>query len=175
MISKPVKGTYYRLHSPKWAHEPASGAGAAKHGGRLNRPGVQALYLAADVQTAVAEFQQQSSLLAPGTLVSYSVSLSNVVDFSQGYEPAAWDPIWQDFFCEWRKLALNQIEPPSWVISDLVQGTAFQGVLFPSSAHHGGINLVVYPARLTASDKLAPIDPRGDLPKDQSSWRTSPP
>ena len=37
--------TAYRVHTPKWASMPLSGAGAATHGGRVNRPGVEALYL----------------------------------------------------------------------------------------------------------------------------------
>jgi hypothetical protein len=36
----------YRMHLPKWAAMPVSGAGAAVHGGRANRPGTHALYLA---------------------------------------------------------------------------------------------------------------------------------
>lgn len=114
MIGRHATGTYYRLHSPKWAHQPTSGAGAAKHGGRLNRPGVEALYLAGDIETAAAEFQQASPVLTPGTLVSYSVSLRQVADFSNGFAPAQWPPIWEDFFCDWRKLVLDKIEPPSW-------------------------------------------------------------
>ena len=35
--------TAYRMHMPKWATAPMSGAGTATHGGRANRPGVQAL------------------------------------------------------------------------------------------------------------------------------------
>ncbi|BBP02923.1 hypothetical protein TPL01_13480 [Sulfuriferula plumbiphila] len=35
--------TVYRMHAPKWAVAPTSGAGAAKHGGRVNRPGVGTL------------------------------------------------------------------------------------------------------------------------------------
>jgi len=27
----------YRMHTPKWAFDPKSGAGAAQHGGRVNR------------------------------------------------------------------------------------------------------------------------------------------
>ena len=33
--------TAYRMHTPKWATAPTSGAGAATHGGRANRPGIQ--------------------------------------------------------------------------------------------------------------------------------------
>jgi len=74
----------YRMHTPKWATMPTSGAGAASHGGRANRPGVAALYLAMDVDTAIKEYQQVSSLLPPGTLVSYRITLDSVLDFLRG-------------------------------------------------------------------------------------------
>lgn len=44
--------TAYRMHTPKWATAPTSGAGAASGGGRANRPGVQALYLASQRRCA---------------------------------------------------------------------------------------------------------------------------
>jgi len=66
--------TAYRMHTPRWAHSPTSGAGAGAHGGRANRVGVSALYLALETQTAISEYQQLSSLMPPGTLVSYEVS-----------------------------------------------------------------------------------------------------
>lgn len=67
MIGRPLSGTFYRLHSPRWAYQPTSGAGAAKHGGRANRAGVEALYLAGNVETAVAEFKQSVSVGRPLT------------------------------------------------------------------------------------------------------------
>ncbi|WP_422620224.1 RES domain-containing protein [Rhodoferax ferrireducens] len=66
---------------PRWAVAPTSGAGAAKHGGRANRPGVEALYLAMETETAVREYQQVSTLLPPGTLTSYRLTAAPVVDF----------------------------------------------------------------------------------------------
>ncbi|MGC3028009.1 RES domain-containing protein [Burkholderia sp. DN3021] len=61
MILKPLQDVIaYRMHRPKWAVAPASGAGAAKAGGRANRIGTPALYLALEVATAVAEYQQVS-------------------------------------------------------------------------------------------------------------------
>jgi RES domain-containing protein len=44
----------YRVHTPRWAHAPLSGAGTASHGGRANRPGVPALYLSLELETALA-------------------------------------------------------------------------------------------------------------------------
>ena len=172
MIGARAKGTFYRMHTPRWASSPTSGAGAARQGGRANRRGVEALYLSAEYETAVDEYRQVSSLMPPGTLVSYDVEIADVADFREGFDRAAgWAPIWEDFYCDWRRLAIvEKLEPPSWVVSDLVLQAGLKGILFPSVARLGGINLVVYPSALTPGDKLAAIDPRGDLPKDQASW-----
>ena len=165
-----VNRTFFRLNTPKYASTPTSGAGAAKHGGRLNRPGIDALYLSSEPETAIAEFRQVSPILKPGTLVSYAITLSKVVDFTGGYT-VHWDPLWQDFNCDWRRLAFNaHSEPPTWVLADMVMEAGGQGVLFPSIAHPGGINLVVYNAMLGAGDRLDALDPDGDLPRDQVSW-----
>lgn len=117
------------MHSPKWAHRPTSGAGAAKHGGRLNRPGAEALYLAQELGTAAAEYQQGSPLLPPGTLVTYEVALSQVADFRNGFDPKPWPPIWEDFACDWRKLVPDGIKPPTWVMFDHVVAAGWKGVL----------------------------------------------
>ncbi|CAG9252224.1 hypothetical protein PUN4_180127 [Paraburkholderia unamae] len=77
--------TAYRMRVPKWAVAPTSGAGAGRHGGRANRIGVNALYLALDVDTAVREYQQVSPLLPPRALVSYRLSAGPVVDFTRGF------------------------------------------------------------------------------------------
>jgi RES domain-containing protein len=47
----------YRVISPAYAGTPLSGMGAARRGGRFNRPGQEALYLAMDEATALAEYQ----------------------------------------------------------------------------------------------------------------------
>lgn len=72
------------MHVPKWAAMPLSGEGAAQHGGRANRPGFAAIYLALEIETAVKEYQQVSSLLPPGTLVAYQITLESAVDFRNG-------------------------------------------------------------------------------------------
>src|SRR5471030_322006 len=82
--------TAYRVHAPRWAPVPLSGAGAATHGGRVNRPGISALYLALDVQTAIDEYKQVSTLLPPGTFVTYLVSATPIVDFRQGFNAREW-------------------------------------------------------------------------------------
>jgi hypothetical protein len=73
--------------------------------------------LSTDSKTAIAEYQQLSALMPPGTLVNFEVSVSRVVDFSAGYTPDAWDPLWNDFYDDWRNLWFDKkIKPPSWVL-----------------------------------------------------------
>jgi RES domain-containing protein len=90
--------TAYRVLDPRWSSSSLSGAGAAKHGGRVNRPGIETLYLALDHNIAILEYKQLSTLLRPGTLVSYQVSVAHVIDFREGYIPSSWEPMWQDFY-----------------------------------------------------------------------------
>jgi RES domain-containing protein len=159
------------MHVPKWAVAPTSGAGAAKHGGRVNRPGVEALYLAMDVDTAVREYQQVSTLLPPGTLTSYQLTVTSVVDFTQGYSASAWDGIWEDFYCDWRELWFNQrVEPPSWAVGELVIASGSKGILFPSRLSPSGTNLVLFTQTLVAPDSLEVFDPGKTLPQTQASW-----
>jgi len=58
MIFTTLKTIAYRVHTPKWAYSLTSGAGASMHGGRANRPGIQALYLSLELETALAEYKQ---------------------------------------------------------------------------------------------------------------------
>lgn len=160
----------FRVHVPRWAYAPTSGEGAAKHGGRLNRPGLPALYLALDATTALEEYRQLSALMPPGLLVSYELRIGKVVDFSGGYTQA-WDTLWQELTCDWRRLWFNEhIEPPSWLLADLALEAGAAGILFPSVANPGGTNLVLYTEALQGSDHLMVHDPADDLPKDQRSW-----
>lgn len=77
--------TACRMHVPRWAVAPTSGAGAGKHGGRANRPDVDTRYLALETETAIREFQQVSTLPPPGMLTSYQLTVAPVVDFTAGF------------------------------------------------------------------------------------------
>ena len=164
--------TAYRMHTPRWATAPASGAGAAAHGGRANRPGTPALYLALEPETAIREYQQLSPLMPPGTLVSYTVRVAPIVDFRAGYDAEHWSELWEEFHCDWRELWFNQrVEPPSWVLADEALAAGAKGILFASKLGTGGLNLVVYNEMLAAVDTLQVYDQAGALPKNQDSWR----
>lgn len=162
---------YFRYLTPKWAYLPLSGAGAASAGGRFNRPGVEALYLSAESETALAEHKQGSSLPRPATLAAYEVELCDVVDLSAGYDPGHWPASWADWNCDWRWIArVERKVPPSWRLGDAAISSGARGLLFPSTQQAGGTNLVVFSANLTTGDHLAVHDPNDMLPKDRRSW-----
>jgi hypothetical protein len=82
---------------------------------------VEARYLAATPEGALGEYQGESPLLLPATLATYLVTADSVVDFTGGYTTENWTPIWIEAYSNWKQMAfLEKIEPPSWVIGDLV-------------------------------------------------------
>lgn len=74
-----VRGVLYRALNPYWAYRPLSGDGAAQFGGRFNRRGRQALYLADSPETALTE-SNQAGTLQPTTLVAVDVDLDAIFD-----------------------------------------------------------------------------------------------
>lgn len=165
---------FYRAFTPRWAHEPESGAGAAIEGGRFNRPGLEARYLALEAETALGEYQAESPLLPPATLVAFKVTAAPVVDLTAGYRPDTWSSIWANAGCNWKKLAmLEDIEPPSWVIGDLVRNAGFAGILYRSFRLATGTCLVLFPEMQQSTGFSATaFDPDGLLPRNAASWQT---
>lgn len=162
----------YRIHTPRRAVSPTSGESAARHGGRANRPGVRALYLALETETAVREYEQVSTLLPPGTLVSYEVKIERVLDLRAGYMADNCASLWEDFTCDWRNLWFSgRIAPPSWAIGDKIIQANASGILFPSQIAPGGTNLVIYTDLLGAADMLR-VSNLGQMPAVRSSGAT---
>lgn len=174
LFDGPLRTTLYRALMLRWAMEPTSGAGAARQGGRFNRPGVEALYLSFTTATALQEYQQTSPFLPPCTLCSYDMQFDGLVDLRQLTDGPPWDDLWQDWRDDWRRSLLElHIEPPTWVLSDLVREAGHRGIVFPSMLVPDGVNVVVYNDRFHTHNWVRVLDPAHELPKDQSSWVTS--
>lgn len=171
LVDLPSGTPLFRGHVPQWASHPVSGAGAAVRGGRFNREGIEALYLSLDETTALREYQQTSPFLPPCTICSYAAALHDLVDLRQLHHGAPWDELWHDWREDWRLLRFElHIEPPTWVLADMVLERGHTGILFPSLAHAGGTNIVVYPGQLKNGDSITVNDPDDRLPRDSSSW-----
>lgn len=155
---------WYRVIVPSYAHIPRSGMGAAKEGGRFNRPGQEALYLSLDAATALAEYRQDDPWLPPGIICTFFVDQLRVADFSGGFNPDIWDPIWADFDVDWRKELFDRhAEPPTWYMADDVLAADLDGLIFPSQARPGGSNLVIYGSSHRRRSELDVFDPDGRL------------
>jgi len=164
---------FYRALTPSWAHLPESGAGAAQGGGRFNRPNVEARYLAATPEAALAEYQGESPLLPPATVVTYRVTAQAVVDFTGGYQEERWSPIWAEAYGNWKGMAfLENVEPPSWVIGDLVRQAGYPGILYACVRDPAHRCLVLFPD-LADRFRAPAYDPEGRLPRNSQSWKQS--
>lgn len=62
-------------------------------------------------------------------------------------------------------------QPSTWVMGDMVLDANYGGILFPSLANPGGVNVVLFlDAFRAAGGRIAVHDPDGRLPTDARSW-----
>lgn len=153
-----IDARFWRMLAIVWQHQPLSGDGAAKLGGRWNRPGLAALYLSTDHATAVGEFHQH--LVQPGTLAPYDVRSAVIINLTCGNVAES------ILFAEWgRIVAIEKAVPPTWKIADDAVASGAHGVLVPSAQRRGGVNLVLWRWSAEPGDgaHVRLIDPAGDL------------
>jgi len=154
----------YRVITLAYANMPLSGMGAARQGGRLNRPGQEALYLSLNEATALAEYKRDNPWLPPGTICTFFVRGLRVADFSTGFDSERWPPLWADFTVDWRTEWFGKNnEPPTWYMADDAVASGLDGILFPSQAYPGGTNLVVYRSSSRPAAQLRVYDPNNAL------------
>lgn len=168
-------GTCYRFHDPRWSFLPASGAGAAIHGGRFNPKGVEALYLALNVETAFLEISQGfAEKFRPAMLISYEVDCDSIVDLRTEADRRSARISHTDMACAWFAEAAAGREPASWAIARRLIERGASGILVPSfavaaePARHQ--NLVLWRWSNDLPRKVRVYDPDGRLPNDQRSW-----
>ena len=169
-----LKGVAYRAHDPRWSFKPLSGDGAALYGGRYNRRGTPALYLALDAITAVREITQGlARKFDPCVLCSYDVDCTPLADLRTEAARSHHRVKLTDMRCAWFLDAAAGEEPASWRIADRLLAEGYAGVLTPSfapgataSAH----NLVLWTWGPELPVQVSVYDPSGRLPKDQLSW-----
>lgn len=170
---RPLEGRFWRMLAPRWSHAPLSGDGAARAGGRWNEQGQPALYLSAEHGTAITEYHQD--LPRPGTLTAYDVFASAVLDLRDAAILAA-AGLRDDHLREnWKRVRdVDRARPQSWDIAVAARDAGHQGLLVPS-ARAAGTNLVLWIWNEPGGARVAHVDPFGDLPQDQRSWRKTPP
>jgi RES domain-containing protein len=153
----PLIARFWRMLGVRWQGQPFD-SGAHLTGGRWNPPGMAALYLSADYNTAIREMHQD--LVRPGTLVAYDLAAGAIADLRDA-DPAI-------LGCEWRRIfKLEGGIPPSWTLAQTLHDAGAEGALVPSVQHRGGTNLVLWrwhDARVAgAGAALTLLDPEAVL------------
>lgn len=165
----------YRAHNPRWAFDPASGDGAARHGGRFNPKGMPALYTSRRFETAWLEAQQGFPFKAqPLTLCAYEVDCADVLDLTDPAERARLGVAAADLGCAWEDLADRGLEPPSWVLARRLSGDGAAAAVVPSfaaGARRDDVNVVFWRWGPDPPHRVVVIDDAGRLPKDDRFWR----
>lgn len=139
----PVSLALWRMMGIRHQFSPTSGDGARRYGGRWNKKGVSALYLAADAVTAVAEYYQ--GLPKPGTLVPYQVDALRIADLTNIAAGPGDRRVAQALAANWKAMALLEGKtPPSWALADDLIAAGAEGAVVPSVQNPGGRNLVLW-------------------------------
>jgi len=159
-------GKLYRALNPIYAHDPLSGAGAQKYGGRFNVKGVAALYTSRTPLTALREANQVGNL-QPTTLVCYEAEVERIFDSrdlsalaAEGITPNQLSAdTWRD---EMRKRGVSQTQ----AFADKLIRDGYHGILvrsFAAGASTDETNLVLWVWGATAPSRLTLIDDEGRL------------
>ncbi len=148
---------------PRWAHAPLSGVGAARAGGRWNRPGQSALYASLEFSTAVAEYQQVVDI-RPGTFLAFDVVAPAILDLRQAPPRESVGITSGDLLTEWKAIALEDGgEPATWRACDAAMAAGADGALVPSARLPGGSNLVLWRWN-EGLVRVDVLDPQRDMP-----------
>lgn len=154
--------------APRWSFAPLSGEGAALNGGRLNPPGMPALYMSENYSTAIEEYHQ--GLARPGTLVAYDLSVTGLADALDGSAAAGLRIAMEALTEPWRLIRAEGETPEGWRLAERLIEQGFTGLRFPSQASRDGVNLVLWRWNNCPANRVAARDPDKDLPRDDISW-----
>jgi RES domain-containing protein len=151
-----------------------SGEGAARTGGRFNRPGTPALYTSLTVEAAIREATQGfPRKLDPLTLVSYEVDCIDVANLTSPVERSRLQASVADLACAWKLLAHEGKEVPSWALADRLVAAGHVGIRvrsFAPGATEVDINLMLWRWSDRLPHRVKLHDPERRLPRNQRSW-----
>ena len=164
----------HRAHHPRWSFAPASGEGAALHGGRFNPKGVATLYTSLRLETAWLEAQQAFPFKAqPMTMVAYRVDCADIVDLTDPTARDAAGVAMSDLACAWEDMAARGRTPPTWTLARRLMADGSAGILVPSfaaGAESGDVNAVFWRWSEKRPHQVSVIVDAGRLPRDDSGW-----
>lgn len=159
----------WRAYVPRWAHQPLSGEGAARFGGRWNPVGMPTIYAARELSTAWAEYNQ-GFVQHPALIARLELSGALLADLT---DPSVLDrlEIAADIHqCEWRDALDRFVVPETHAQRDRLLGEGFDGVVYPSFMSPGGSCVALWRWNAHGAPRLDVVDPDGRLPRTPASW-----
>lgn len=175
----PFDGVIVRSASTLYASEPdfLSGQGAARLGGRWNRPRTLAVYGSLDIITATREAYQNIidagfslSAIRPRVIAGAAAKLSVVCDLTDKAIRRKIGFSRDELLAEdWRGIQASGREPWTQAIARGCRTAGFEGLIVPSARNRRGKNIVVFPDRLHRGSRLAVLAER-ELPPHPDDW-----
>lgn len=159
----------FRAFVPRWTHQPLSGEGASRFGGRWNAVGTQTIYAAPELSTAWAEYNQ-GFLQHPALIAKLLLSNASLADLTDA-ATAARLGIDQDIHrCEWRSEMDAGRVPETHALQESLMASGFDGVIYPSFMSIGGTCVALWRWNEPTAPALTVLDPQNLLPKTAASW-----
>ena len=168
-LDRTVRQLLWRAYTPQWAHDPLSGAGAAKFGGRWNPVGQTCFYAARELSTAWAEYNQ-NFVQHPATIARLVLTDARLADLTDLALCARLEINRAIHLTEWRAaLDAGQI-PETHQIAQQLLADHYDGLVYPSFMSRGGTCVALWRWNTAGAPRLRAIDPQGRLPKGPASW-----
>jgi RES domain-containing protein len=177
-------GETFRATSYEWAsaHNLLDGVGSLKYGGRWNPPGLfKVVYLSCDPETATAESLATNrrnglpdSESLPLVIIGVRVELARLFDVTHTDVQKRLGVTTSDLTVETSDRSRRETMPQA--IGRLARADGYEGLLVPSAARPGALNIVVFLGRLTARKVQlinAEMLPKWKRPSSRKSSRKS--
>ena len=143
-------------------------------GGRFNRTGVPALYLALTIEGMFLEMGYGfGRRFDPMTVCTYEVDVDALVDLRGPTQREREHISIDDLGCAWASDRMESRIPASWKIAERFMTEGASGLLVPSFANGAkadAANLVLWRWGAERPYRVHVFDPDHRLPKDRSSW-----
>jgi len=167
-VAEPI--ILWRAYVPRWAHDPLSGAGAARFGGRWNPVGMPALYASLEMSTAWAEYNQ-GLVQHPALIARLQLTGAKLCDLTRdtvlaelGIDPTIHDT-------QWRDLLIRSEIPSTYTLCRRLIALGHDSVIYPSAISKGGRCVALWRWNIAGGPKITVTDPEGRMPHDERSWR----
>ena len=169
-------GELYRSSSPRYGNKDdlLTGLGSKTAGGRWNPANsFRTVYTSFDLQTALDEalshFRHYDLPLAqamPRVLVALEARLQRMLDLTRGTVRRVLGVSGRRLAAEpWREEQEAGREALTQAVGRLAYEADWEGLLVPSAARSGGLNLIIFPANLDPPGSWLRVINRAELPR----------